>query len=267
MVEQNVEQVENLKKELEVAKSAAREAGQQILLAGNSNAVKKGYEFKADVDNIADEIIRKQIKEAFPGDSVITEEIGFPEKPSERLWIVDPLDGTTNFLNRLPFYSVLIALAVKEELVMGVSYIPGSDKLLWAVRGKGAWQDNKRLSVSEISDIERISVAIDAGYLPEREKILAEIIAKIGKKIGNIAQLNANGFTLSLIAEGKLPVLVHHSSKIWECAGLILVEEAGGKVTDHSGNKLKLNFKSGDSFAFVASNGAVHEPLLSLLKS
>lgn len=267
MVKENVEKGENFAKELEIAKTAAREAGRQILLTDNSKAVKKGYEFKAAVDNIADEIIRKQIKEAFPNDSLITEEVGFPEKPSKRLWIVDPLDGTTNFLNRLPFYSVLIALAVNEELVMGVSYIPENDKLLWAIRGKGAWQDDQRLRVSAISDIERISVAIDAGYLPDRERVLAETIAKIGKKIGNIAQLNANGFTLSLIAEGKLPALIHHFSKIWECAGLILVEEAGGKVTDHSGNKLNLNFRSGDSFAFVASNGAVHEPLLSLLKS
>lgn len=253
-------------RELDTALLAARSAAEQILSqTTNLRAQKQGLEFKAEVDNLADETIKQIIAGAFPNDSILTEESGFPKNSYERLWVVDPLDGTTNFLNGLRAYSTLIAFVDKGQLVMGVSFLPQTGEEFWAVEEKGAYKGDKQIEVSKIDTVGKASIALDPGYDPQGAEKVTDAYKKLRPRVGNIAMYNANGYTLSLIANGELPALVHFYSKVWECAGLLLVKEAGGKVTDFKGNDVKLDFTKDDGFEFVASNGLVHNDLLALL--
>lgn len=265
MLEGHVE-LERYNRELETAFLAARNAGKQIISQRtNSRAEKSGLELKTEVDNLADRTIKRVIAEAFPNDSILTEESGFPQSPAERLWVVDPIDGTTNFINGLRAYSTLIAFVDKGKLVIGVSFLPQSQEMFWAVDGEGAYKGNTKITVSQMADIGKASIVLDPGYHPQGVEKISDAWGKLRPNVGNVGVLNANGYTLSLIANGELPALIHFYSKVWECAGLLLVTEAGGKVTNFKGHNVKLDFARNDGFEFVASNGLIHNALLELL--
>ncbi len=254
--------------ELNAALTAARTAGERIISQiNNLQATKIGLEFKAQVDQIANTTIVETLQGTFPNDSFLTEETGFPENSISRLWVIDPLDGTTNFLNGSKFYSTLIAFVENNALVLGVSYLPATDELLWTVKGKGAHLGNKRLTISsKVHQINQASIFLDPGYHPQGEEKLSQAFQQLRPKVGNILMLNANWYALSLLAKGEIPALVHFYSKIWECAGILLAQEAGGKVTDFRGRPLKLDFTQSDGFAFIASNGLIHHQLVQILR-
>lgn len=252
-------------KELRTAIRAAKAAGKAILRASSRKAVKHGMEFKAEVDTIADTTIKKTLAQAFPEIPFLTEESGFPKKPAEKLWVIDPIDGTTNFLNGLREYATLIALVIHGRIVLGVDYLPATDEVFWGVTGSGAYLNGLKIHVSKVNLLQRSALALDPGYHPQGIQQIATTYTKLRPKVGNIGIHNSNGYTLALIAKGELPALIHFYSKIWECAGLLLIQEAGGQVTDFQGKSLKLDFTKSTGFEFIASNGLIHKELLSWL--
>lgn len=254
---------EKYNQELTVAIQAVRAAGNAILeQVNNHQAEWDGFEFKAEVDKITDEEGIKVIKTAFPQDAVLTEESGIPKELSKRLWVADFLDGTTNFLNGSRNYSVLLSFVENGRLVVGVSFLPVSNELFCAVEDEGAYVNGKRICVSAVDELKRSTIALDPGYDPEAGKKVSDLFLKLRPQSGNVAMYNSNGYTLSMVAKGELAGFVHFFSKVWEAAGFILVKEAGGRVTDIKGKDLKLDFTSSEGFAFVASNGLIHNELL-----
>ncbi len=255
-------EIDKYKTELTTAIEAVQTAGRVILDQENNRKAKRySLEFKSEVDNLADVAGIEVIKKYFPGDNVLTEEQEIPKNISGRLWVADLLDGTTNFLNGSRNYSVLLSFVENGKLKVGVSYLPVTDELFYAIDGQGAYLNGKKIHVST-TDFDKSTVIIDPGYDPKGIEKTAKLMMELRPKIGNIAMYNANGYTLSMLAKGELSGLVHFYSKIWESAGFLLVKEAGGKITDKNGKELELNFGSSEGFQFVASNGLIHEELL-----
>lgn len=265
----DLEREQRYQDELEIAIQTAKEAGVAILREINNRTfTQDGSELKSPVDIIAGDIIYGRLHGNFPGDKILIEdrsgqETETPEGKSSRIWVVDPLDGTTNFINGSHDYSVLIGLVENGELVLGVSLLPATDELLYAVKDGGAYCNGKKIHVSEAEDMSKSTVALDSGYDPEGVTQVANLFQKLKPQVGNIAMLNSNGYALSMLSMGRgLAGYIHFSSKAWEAAGLLIAREAGGLITDLNGNNLSLDFSSRSGFPFVASNRKIHPQLI-----
>ncbi len=255
-------EIDKYKTELMAAVEAVQTAGRIILeQTNNHKAERHSLEFKSEVDKLADVAGIDVIKKYFPNDNILTEEQGIPEKVSGRLWVADLLDGTTNFLNGSRNYSVLLGFVENGKLKVGVSFLPATNELFYAVEGHGAYLNNQKIHVST-TDFNKSTIVLDPGYDPDGGEKTAKLMLELRPKVGNIAIYNANGCTLSMLAKGELSGLVHFYSKIWEAAGFLLVKEAGGKITDKNGKDLELNFGSDKGFQFIASNGLIHNELI-----
>lgn len=255
-------EIDKYKAELMTAIEAVQTAGRVILDQENNRiAERHSLEFKSEVDKLADTAGIEVVRKNFPNDNVLTEEQGIPKEISGRLWVADLLDGTTNFLNGSRNYSVLLSFVENGKLKVGVSFLPVTNELFYAIEGQGAYLNGEKINVST-TDFDKSTVVIDPGYDPNGVEKTAKLMMELRPKVGNIAMYNANGYTLSMLAKGELAGLVHFYSKIWESAGFLLVKEAGGKITDISGEDLKLDFGSSEGFQFVASNGLIHNELL-----
>ncbi len=258
---------EKYQKELTVGIEAVLAAGKTIVDQINNNRAERyGLEFKAEVDALADIAGINVIKRFFPEDKILTEEQGIPENISNRLWVADLLDGTTNFLNGSRNYSVLLSFIENGKIKMGISFLPTTNELFYAIEGKGAYLNDKKINVSTINNFNKSTIVLDPGYDPDGGEKVSNLFLKLRPQVGNVALYNANGYTLSMLAKGELAGFVHFSSKIWEVAGLLLVKEAGGKVTDRNGKDLDLDFSSPKGFQFIASNGLIHEDFLKAIK-
>ena len=252
--------------ELKVALSLAGKVSKLLLKNRNTKAIKEGLELKAEIDKKANKLIEGIIKRKFPEDSILSEE-DIRTDLNSRIWIIDPLDGTTNYLNALPFYSSLIALWDDGELVLGVCALPSVNEMIWAVKGRGAHIGNRKLRVNNTIPINKAVVALEQGYNQEKTKKMLKIYQRLKACAGTASMFFANGYTLSLIAKGQLPGYINLSSKIWESAGLLIIKEAGGKITDLKGQGLKLKFNDTSGFEFVVSSRRIHNDLLNLINS
>jgi 3'(2'), 5'-bisphosphate nucleotidase len=251
--------VEQYQQEIIVANHAAREAGAAILelYEGNSAAsyTKHDGSTVTDADLAADEIIRSALQGAFPDDPILTEESADngARLESSRCWIVDPIDGTNQFVRRTGEFDVLIALIVDGRPVMGLTYQPTTDLLLWAAEGSGAWyeqrDEQRRLCFQPVppSSTPRLMTSVWLGA-PDNLPALERASAKMGggpvivSEFGvNVRRLLPDGDAAdSLIgfrASGDLAMAWE-----WDFAGPeIVIREAGGKVTDLWGNPHRYN--------------------------
>ncbi|SLM30894.1 putative Inositol-1-monophosphatase [Desulfamplus magnetovallimortis] len=253
----------SFKKELLTAQSAALAAGKiQTALFHKSNQVirKSPKEFVTTVDMNAQKEIELILNHDFPAYSLFTEEKvvqgKYPE--NERFWIVDPLDGTHNYIARLPFYGVSIALMEKKQFLVGVIYLPAFDKLFHAVKGEGAYCNEKKISVSKNGDLSKSMVAYDNQFYLDQ------------KIFDNYKKLIQNTFTtrilgsavcdICLIASGDIDARIWNKTKLVDiAAGVTILQEAGGSITDFKGNPVSL-FPSD----VIASNGKVDRQLMNL---
>jgi len=246
----------------EIAVEAAERAGVQVLYKFLNEDIKKvGLELKSEADNLANKIITEKLQDFDKDTPIFSEETGLPDREVETFWIIDPLDGTTNFLNNSKMWSVLIALVHKGEVEMGVCSLPATKETYSAIRGKNVFKNGKKISPSWVKDLSKASVVIDQGYRVDGADVLANLYKKLRENVGNIAMFNANGFALCRLAEGQVAGLIYLSSKPWEAAGLLIAEESGARVTDFKGDPLKIDFTSDRGFEFVASNNLIHEKL------
>jgi myo-inositol-1(or 4)-monophosphatase len=228
-------------RELEVALQAAREAG-QILLDHWGRA--EGWEKSADnpvtaADLASDQAIRTRLAAAFPDDAILSEEtVAKPSRLScRRVWIVDPMDGTKEFLQRIPEFGVSIALCEDGEPVVAVVLNPAAGVAVWASRGAGCFRDGRRVRVSDVSALEQaVMIAsrteISRGQFREHEGWVKEL-----RPVGSIA------WKLACIAcaDGDLNVSLAPKNEWDVCAGDLLVHEAGGVYVDFAGARRRYN--------------------------
>lgn len=215
------------------------------------------------VDKTAEEILVKGLHRILPQATFITEESTIENKKSEYYWIIDPLDGTTNFLHSLPFFSVSVALAHHDEIVLGIVYEVTRDECFYAWKNGGAYLNNKPIRVS--SNTELISALIATGFpYTHLDKIDAhiEMIKYLREHARGVRRFGSAALDLAYVAAGRFDGYFEYGLSPWDVAGgAILVREAGGIVTD---------FKNGYNFIFgeevVVGSPAIQPVLLKCIE-
>lgn len=218
--------------------------------------------YVTEYDHAAEKLIIDAIKSEYPNHSFLAEESGpSPNQSGEILWIIDPLDGTTNFAHNIPLFGVSIAaLNHKEGLICGVIYEPMTDELFVAEKGKGAYLNGSKISVSKCK---KISNGISCTNFPkdihENPNNCIDHFIHILKEGATIRNLGTSVLNLSYVAAGRFDAYWTPHLHPWDIsAGMLLIQEAGGKVTDYKGepyDPLSLG-------PVVASNGLIHEEML-----
>jgi myo-inositol-1(or 4)-monophosphatase len=256
-----------MSKELRVAIRAAKEAGK--ILKQHYGKIKKitykkEYSRLTAADLLAEKKIIGIIKKEFPEYSIYSEEKGFETKKSDYMWVIDPLDGTTNYSIMLPFFNVAIGLAFKGEPILGVVYYPPYNELFYAEKGKGAFLNGKRIHVSSKKELIKSVVGYCHGErTPKAIKRATEIYVNLKRIATNrTRQFGSAALELSYCACGRIDAFEMSDMNAYDvAAGVAIVREAGGKVTDFENKKFDL--KSRD---ILASNGILHKKILNIIK-
>jgi myo-inositol-1(or 4)-monophosphatase len=252
-----------LTKELEAAISAAREAG-RVLRQGfgwqHSVRYKGEVDLVTEVDEQAERVIREILLEAFPAYGVLAEEGGALAGEVDARWIVDPLYGTTNYAHGLPIFAVSIALERAGEVTMGVVHDPMREETFIAERGGGTTLNDEPVRVSDTDEPIRALIATGFPYDRAEMPEALELFGRFAAVTRGIRRLGSTALDLCYVAAGKLDG--YYERGIWErdlAAGALILEEAGGKVTDYRGGALDLEGRQ-----IVASNGTLHAAMTTL---
>ena len=251
--------------DLWVAQRAARAGAEEVLSGAFSELL---LEMKGDVDPVteiderAETAIRATISTHFPDDDVLGEEGGGADWRSGRVWIIDPLDGTVNFVHGIPQFSVSVALWDDgQPLIEDVIDVMRQEEF-GAGLGKGATLNERAISVSQTSDIRQSLLA--TGFPYDRQKharAYLEVVGAVLERAQGIRRLGSAALDLAWVACGRYDGYWEYDIKPWDAAaGVLLVTEAGGNVTDHEGGNDNLGAK-----AFVATNGKIHEELRTIV--
>jgi myo-inositol-1(or 4)-monophosphatase len=225
-----------LNPDLELAERAARAAG-EVLLAYYGREP-EGLDWKSsetdlvsDADREAERTIRELLHAERPDDGLLAEEGSQSDGDSGRRWIVDPLDGTINFLYGFPAWAVSIALEDSDGLAVGVVHSPVHRETFFAVRGEGARLGDRSLRVRNRSELSRAMVATGFSYEPERRAEQAEVMRRLLPRARDIRRAGAAALDLAWVAAGRVDAFYERGLKTWDlAAGQLLVEEAGGTV-------------------------------------
>ncbi|MBT3700806.1 MAG: inositol monophosphatase [Alphaproteobacteria bacterium] len=223
-------------------------------------------DFVTKADKKAEKIIFEELRKARPSYGFLMEENGsIPGNDTSNTWIVDPLDGTTNFLHGIPQFAVSIGLERDGDLFAGVIYEPITDQTYWAENGKGAYQNNRRLRVSARRDMSEslFSTGIPfIGQPAERHAQSQKEIGAVMDKCCGIRRFGAASLDLAWVAAGRYEGFWETGLQPWDmAAGIVMIREAGGFVSDSSGKRNMM--KSG---SIVAGNDSLHATLLSILQ-
>jgi myo-inositol-1(or 4)-monophosphatase len=226
-------------------------------------SVKGPANFASSADHRSEETLYRELSKARPGYGFLMEERGLVEGPDKtHRWIVDPLDGTTNFLHGVPLFCIAIALERDGEIVAGLTYNPIYDELYTAEKGQGAFLNNRRLRVAArraLAD-SLITTGIPHRGKAGHERFLAECRALMSQAAG-VRRTGSAAIDLAWVAAGRFDGYIEHGLSPWDlAAGSLMVREAGGIVTDAQGGKRIL--ETGD---IVAGNAQVHRAMLELL--
>ena len=244
----------------------AKEAG-EVIRNGFGENLK--IEFKTgennlvtNIDKAAEKIILDFIKLEYPHHSIIAEESGTKFNSSDYTWVVDPLDGTTNFAHGLPIFAVSIGVQKKDEIVAGVIYDVMNDKIYSAEKGAGTYVNGKRSMVTKNGNLAESLVV--TGFPYNIEKDLDEtmrIFKQFLLETRAVRRLGSAAIDFCYVAAGVFDGFWERGLNPWDvCAGLLLVKEAGGKISDFSGKSINI-----DSNQFLATNGAIHDEMLKVI--
>ncbi|MBI4129733.1 inositol monophosphatase [Candidatus Roizmanbacteria bacterium] len=207
-------------------------------------------------DKESEEVIIKTIREQFPDHGFLGEESQKDGKEYEYLWIIDPIDGTKNYLRKLPFFATQLALMKNGELILGISNAPILQELLYAEKGKGAYCNGKDVKTSTIKSLPESYLLYGSLKRFEKKGKLSQLLS-----LGNTVQ-GFRGFgdfyNYHLLAQGLVDIVIETDCKIWDVAALsVIIQEAGGVFTDMEGNALTEHSRSA-----LATNGYLHKDIL-----
>ena len=227
-------------------------------------SVKGPANFVTAADHRAEEIVREELERARPGYGFLGEEGGVREGSDKtHRWIVDPLDGTLNFLHSIPHFAISIGLEREGTIIAGIVYNPANDELFTAERGKGAFLNDQRLRVASRK---RLADAVVACALPHPSRGDAELTRNehnaVQEKIAGLRRFGAASLDLAWVAAGRVDAYWERGLSPWDmAAGIALVREAGGYVTDLDDRDAMLA-----TGGILAGNEAIHRDLLRVLK-
>lgn len=243
-----------------------KEAGEIIKTGfGKKNII----EYKTNESNLVTEIDKKSeklildfIKKEFPAHSVIAEETGSKYGSSEYTWVIDPLDGTTNFAHNIPIFAVSVGIRKRNETVIGIIYDVMRNSIYSAEKGSGAFQNNNKIKVSNNCNLLKSVLVTGFPYnIKENYKDAIKIFGSFLTKTRGIRRLGSAAIDFCYVASGSFDGFWETNLAPWDvCAGMLLVEESGGKVTNFNGKDIDIF-----SNQFLATNGEVHEEMIKII--
>ncbi|MGA9047641.1 MAG: inositol monophosphatase family protein [Dehalococcoidia bacterium] len=248
-----------------VARYAAVEAGK--ILKGRFGMhhelqVKGKRNLVTEADLLSEKRIIDIILEEFPGHGILSEEAGSCKKGGQYTWIIDPLDGTNNYYFGIPFFAVNLALASNGEIVLGVTYDPMRKEMFYAVKGKGALLNRKKINVSSLPSLDGAALGVDLGYNAGRSIELLGLVEKLWPHVHCLRLMGSSALGLAYVAAGRLSLYFHKSVYPWDIAsGLLLVREGGGDVLTFAGRASTTEDKE-----IVAANRALLNSFRETLK-
>lgn len=244
-----------LKVAIAAAKAGAREALKyfnhhpQVFIKPDNTPVTKA-------DKEAETAIKKTILDAFPDTSFLAEESG-KTGSSKDLWVIDPIDGTKNFIRGLPFWGIEIALVQNDEIVVGVSFAPSIDEMFYAQKGQGAFLNGRQVHVSKIAELS--DAFLNHGtitYFQDKMPNFLTLLQQVSRERGF-----GDFYGYHLVTTGHADIMMDAKTDPWDSAALkVIVEEAGGRMTNFNGEDWQLT----DTTA-VATNGLLHEQVIKIL--
>ena len=252
----------SLEEKFELAKRAAQKAGAYLLNHRSFRVQAKAHhDFVTECDKASERMIREMILAECPEDDFFGEEYGETSGSGGR-WIVDPIDGTTNFIKNLPMYTVSIAYEQGGVLQLGVVYCPPLNELYAAQRGKGATLNGERIRVSEISDPGDAVVSMGFAHRnPENARRTHGLLPALVRELSDLRRMGSAAYDLCCVASGRCDGFFELGIYLYDfAAGRVMVEEAGGKVTGWPG-EADCNLTGN----VIASNGLIHGRLEELL--
>lgn len=239
----------------------AREAGALLLQFFDRN-IKIEYKGDADLVTAADRkseaLIRQRIRETWPRHDVLGEEEGLRDTGSEFRWYVDPLDGTTNFAHSFPVFCVSMALQDKNGMLAGVCYDPTRNELFAAERGKGATLNDRPIHVSKTAKLKESLVGTGFPSHKRHKNPNIHFYHQITLRSHGVRRAGSAALDLCYVACGRMDGFWEFNLNPWDtAAGVLMVEEAGGRVSDFSGGPFQINSRE-----TLASNGVIHDELM-----
>ena len=206
----------------------------------------------------AEELLRKSLLGHFPGDGFLGEEFGATPGASGYRWIIDPIDGTRSFVRGIPIWGTMVGLEYRGELIAGVVEIPAMKQVFHALRGAGAFRDERRLHVSSVASLDKAHVyysSISWFQKAGREKQFLDLVRQTERQRGF-----GDFYGFLMVAQGSGEIMVEYGVHSWDLAALApIIAEAGGKLTAWDG---KLDIDKPD---VLASNGLLHEQALKII--
>ena len=225
----------------------------------------------SEADLESEKVILDLIAKDFPEHNIISEESGYHFKGSEFTWIVDPLDGTSNFVAGLPWFGILIAVMKDHVPVAAGAYIPVNQQLYYAEQGKKARLNGQLIQVTNSQKLKDVLVAYSLDFCPDFTDTIAEtsIIAPLVQNARNVRSTNCL-LDLCYTADGRLGAAINQHEKIWDIsAPWLIIREAGGLVTVLTGNELNFNLSEkdfGKNYPIIAANPYIHRKIIKLIQ-
>ena len=256
----------NYSEYLDFAKKIALESGKVLNnYFGNIKSINKkttSIDLVTEADLSSEKILIDKIQKKYPDHTIITEESHLKDKNSDFRWIIDPLDGTTNFVHNLPIFAVSIGLQYKEKTILGVVYNPAADKMFYASNNNGAYLNEKTINISLSNTLSDSLIVTGFPYIHDKRwDVSFDIFKTIYSKTRGVRRLGAAALDLCFVAMGRFEGFYEFNLKPWDiCAGSIIAEEAGAKVTDWNNENLPF---SGERI--LATNGKIHQEMVAIL--
>lgn len=232
-------------------------------LTANSIHDKSRYERVTSVDFAIDKLLRKELPKIFPA-PVLSEESQKKWKPVLTFWVVDPLDGTTNYYTCIPFFCIGVGLVINNTIAINAIYNPIMHELFFAERGKGALLNDRRLTRDKKLRLEKSIIGMTYSHSRESIQRAGKIGLKLREVVHNTRHPGSSLLTMAYVACGRLEaeVLVGPVTHWDTIPGLLLIEEVGGRITDFEGKSYRL----GKTKNIVVSNAAEHDRILAIIK-
>jgi len=249
------------KRAFDIATQAVQEAG-DIIIARFQREMRTSYKDRThivtDVDLVAEKVMMALLREEFPSFGIITEESENTAGDSPFTWIIDPLDGTRNYAYGIPHFCISLALAQGEEVLLGIIYDPLREEFFRAERGWGAFLNDSPISISTRTAVQGSLVGFDMGYEAAAGRQVLTVASALWPGIQSVRIMGSAALGLAYAACARLDIYLHLSLFPWDiAAGILLVEEAGGVITELDGKPIAMSSKR-----IIATNKAIHEDFM-----
>ena len=247
---------------INIFEKAARKAGRILVrdfgeIENLQIQSKNVGDFVTSADLKIEQSLLETLKYYYPNVNYLTEESGHIEGEGETI-IIDPIDGTTNFIHGIPHVAIVIAKMVNNEITDGIVYNPILNEFYWSSLGKGSWCNNKRLRVSKRHELTNCVIGTGIPFGNRVYQKFYSELNSISKKTAGVRRLGSAALDLAYVSSGKVDGFWERDLNLWDiCSGVLLVKEAGGKITEPDGNKWTT--KSRD---ITVSNTLIHDKLI-----